>query len=160
MIDPRDAEIPETVLDLVPQKIIHECTILPLRDDGKRLTLFCCRDSDFGRESDRLAFIFDREIDWLPVDANLLQQAIEQRYPRGNPEIRGCLPQFRFQCPQHWLALQPTSDKRIRFCSECQRDVHWCDDNESACSLGREGKCVALSEDGDAETIGMIEFEY
>jgi hypothetical protein len=158
MIDPRDADISESVLDLIPQTLIHESNVLPFRDDGVRLTLFCPIDFDFGYEGARWSFILAREIDWVPVDATLLREAIDQRYPRGDASIRGCLPQFRFQCPQRWLALQSTADRRIRYCSQCQREVHWCDDERTARTLGRDGKCVALSEDG-ADTIGMIEFE-
>lgn len=159
MIDPREAEIPDAVLDLIPQTIIHESNVLPLRDDGLRLVLFCPIDFDIGYEGARLSFILAREIEWVPVEATLLREAIDQRYPRGDASIRGCLPRFRFQCPQRWLALQPTTEKRIRFCPQCQREVHWCDDESTARMIGREGKCVALSDDG-ADTIGMIEFEH
>ena len=160
MIDPRDVDIPDEVLDLIPQSIIHESNVLPFRVDGPRLAIFCPIDFDLNYEGARFSFILAREIDWVPVDATLLREAIDQRYPRGNATIRGCLPQFRLQCPQRWLALQPTTDRRIRFCPECQRAVHWCDDESSARKFGRDGKCVALSEDGEAATIGMIEFEH
>lgn len=56
--------------------------------------------------------------------------------------IRNC--PFRFRCTQKWSQLQETPDSLVRFCGECQKNVHYCSsDGEIAAAL-RSNKCVAM----------------
>jgi hypothetical protein len=161
MVDPRLASIPEAVLELVPDSVARELCVLPFRVDDTCLWVFCPADPNFSaRERDRLTFILNRPIEWVPVDALLLQQAIEERYlPWREATITNCLPRFRFQCPKTWLSLEPTADPWIRYCSECQCDVHWCENGVVAERLGRQGKCVALAHREYVESVGILEFD-
>jgi hypothetical protein len=147
MLDPRFVSIPEAVLELIPESVARDLCVLPFRSDGTCLWVFCPLDPDFsGREGDRLSFILNRPIDWVPVDPSLLQQAIKERYlPWREATITNCPLRLRFQCPKNWSSLEPTSDTRVRYCSECQHDVHWCENDVVAETLGRQGKCVALA---------------
>ena len=147
MIDPRLASIPEAVIELVPESVARELCVLAFRTDGTFLWVFCPLDPDFSaRESGRLSIILNRQIEWVPVDASLLQQAVNERYlPWHEATITNCAPRFRSQCPKNWSSLEPTVDPRVRHCSECQCDVHWCENDVVAQALGREGKCVALA---------------
>lgn len=156
MIDPRSVEIPDSILELVPESVIRECCVLPLSDDGKRLTLLCPSDPNF--EEEKVRFILNREIAFLPVDEVLLIEAIERRLPPSEGTIENCAPQFRFKCPKEWSSLQETADSRIRLCSACQREVYWCNSSAAAIELGRQGKCVAVYSNF-ADTLGLIEFE-
>ena len=161
MIDPRLASIPEAVIELVPESVARELCVLPFRTDGTCLWVFCPVDPDFSaRERGRLSLILNRQIEWVPVDASLLQQAIDERYlPWHEATITSCPPRFRFQCPKSWSSLEPTVDPRVRHCSECQCDVHWCENDVVAQRLGRQGKCVALANREYVETLGIIEFD-
>jgi hypothetical protein len=157
--DPRSVEIPDSVLELVPATVARECCVLPVSDDGRRITLLCPADSGFReRQEEKLKFILNREILLCPVDEGLLREAIEMKLPPRKATITNCLngsPKFRFQCPKVWSALTRTSNDSIRFCTECQRDVHWCETSGLALRLGKTGKCVAVADD----FMGMIQFE-
>lgn len=44
-------------------------------------------------------------------------------------EIRNCpasaqTPRFKFQCPLEWDALKRTDDEKIRYCDQCNRNIH------------------------------------
>lgn len=41
-----------------------------------------------------------------------------------NISIRNC--SYGYACDQHWYGLNETTDSSIRFCSTCQKEVHWC----------------------------------
>jgi hypothetical protein len=147
MIDPRLGSIPDAVLELVPESVARELCVLPFRTNDTSLLVFCPSEPDFcAREGGRLSFILNRPIEWVPVDASLLQQAIDERYlPWREATITNCPPRFRFPCPKTWSSLEPTADPRIRYCSECQRNVHWCENQVVAQRLEGQGKCVALA---------------
>jgi hypothetical protein len=147
MIDPRLASIPEAVIELVPESVVRALCVLPFHADGTCLWVFCPLDPDFSaRESGHLSIVLNRQIEWVPVDASLLQQAIDERYLLWHEAtITNCPPQFRLRCPKNWSSLEPTVDPRIRNCSECQCDVHWCENDVVAQAFGRQGKCVALA---------------
>ncbi len=65
---------------------------------------------------------------------------------------------FRFNCPRDWNALATTSNDRVRFCDTCQRDVHYCGNEEEYLSHAAAGHCVAVLAHSDTEegvvTIG------
>jgi hypothetical protein len=147
MIDPLLVSIPEAVLELVPEPVARELCVLPFRTDDARLWVFCPRDPDFSaREGGRLRFILNRPIEWVPVDASRLQQAIRERYlPWHEATITNCPHSFQFRCPRNWSSLEPTADPLIRHCPVCQGAVHWGENDVVAERLGRQGQCVALA---------------
>lgn len=56
--------------------------------------------------------------------------------------IRNCV--FAYKCTRSWDSLQVTSERDMRFCDDCQREVHYCHD---AWSLGQAialNRCVAV----------------
>ena len=158
MIDPRFVEIPDSILQVVPKSVMLEHCVLPLKDDGKSLTLLCPPDPEFpASEGEKLRFILGRDITFLAADEELLRDAIEKFIPPSEGTVENCEPRFRFKCPKNWTALKETADRRVRFCSECQKEVHWCNTSAAATELGRQGKCVALYTN-EASTTGMIDF--
>lgn len=161
MIDPRDMQISDALLDLVPRALVFECTIFPAADDGQSLTLLCCSDNpDLQRdETDRIEFLINRKIKWLPVDRDLLERLIFNRFPLAQAEIQNCDPEFRFRCPRTWESLTETDNAKMRMCAGCRRTVTWTDDAREARRLGAAGECVAFSDARAAETLGMIELD-
>ncbi|CAM4202015.1 hypothetical protein [Vibrio neonatus] len=42
--------------------------------------------------------------------------------------IRNCA--LGFSCTSSWKNLSKTRAEEVRFCETCQREVHWCDDEQ------------------------------
>ncbi|MEN9903299.1 MAG: hypothetical protein RL651_1963 [Pseudomonadota bacterium] len=59
----------------------------------------------------------------------------------GNPESHHLL---LFTCPMRWDDLQEADVPKVRFCFECQRNVHLCESPEQFVDLSERGECVAL----------------
>ena len=58
--------------------------------------------------------------------------------------IEECGLRFRFRCPKQWEALQPTDRASVRFCTECEQNVYYCDSIQRARAHARQGHCVAV----------------
>jgi hypothetical protein len=56
--------------------------------------------------------------------------------------IENC--RFKFRCEQTWDGLTQTPDPRVRHCSECREDVHFCTTDEQLAKAIRQGHCVAI----------------
>ena len=52
--------------------------------------------------------------------------------------------EFTYRCPQRWDTLQLTDDANVRYCSECERNVHYCQTAREAQNLADRGECVAI----------------
>lgn len=57
--------------------------------------------------------------------------------------IRNCDKIFRFQCPKLWDELSPTESAKVRHCSTCNLDVHFCKTDEETIEHARAGHCIA-----------------
>ena len=67
---------------------------------------------------------------------------IKDSWMNPDAEIRNC--EFRFKCPMTWDALSTTLEPKIRYCSQCEREVVYC---KTASELKRaiiENQCVAV----------------
>jgi uncharacterized protein (TIGR02996 family) len=51
---------------------------------------------------------------------------------------------WKFRCPQQWEKLRLTDDARVRHCTACRKNVHYCTTIEDAQSHARQGHCVAV----------------
>lgn len=151
MIDPRLVEIQQTLIDVLTEHMARKYLVLPLSDDGQRLTLFCPSDIDSAYYRRRVSREFNREIDCIPVARDILLEAIDQCFA----SIDNCVFEFHFKCPKTWNSLNRTNNDRIRHCSTCQSEVYWCDSRFEAKSLAKEGKCIALKEIGGV-ALGMF----
>jgi hypothetical protein len=162
MLDPRLVEIPQSLLDLVGENLARNRLILPLRDDGICITLFCPSHPQYGTYGEsiasRIGTILDRKIEWVPVDRDIIAQAVDERFA----VIDNCPIEFSLECPKTWHSLDTTEDEKVRFCPACQSNVYWCDRVSDAKALAKEGKCVAISGNDDADdtntsaTLGML----
>lgn len=63
--------------------------------------------------------------------------------------------EFIFKCPQSWEKMDNTDIDGVRYCGECQRDVHFAETDADLRRLSIEGKCVALFT--KVEIFGMNE---
>ena len=75
-------------------------------------------------------------------------------------EIRNC--RFKFKCTKTWDSLVATSDQGIKYCHECDRGVHYCNNESELDHALRQDWCVALiltdEDDPDIlyQTIGVL----
>ncbi len=57
-------------------------------------------------------------------------------------QLRNC--KFAFQCNADWDELAETNEKRVRFCNQCQKQVHFCDTDEQLVLAIKSNLCVAI----------------
>lgn len=76
--------------------------------------------------------------------------------------LRNC--SFKFRCTQTWQLLDVTSEADVRFCNECQKDVHMVKTLSELYKCLKNDFCVAIPFDPSEEPwddranhlIGMI----
>jgi hypothetical protein len=60
--------------------------------------------------------------------------------------IRNCV--FSFQCKAKWENLEEIGEdsmgSEIRFCTSCQREVYFCEDDQSLIRNIRLNRCIAI----------------
>ena len=60
-----------------------------------------------------------------------------------------------YYCAKDWNTLLPTINPKIRHCTECRKNVHFCKTYEEFDKLAGRGSCVAYRVFTDEETKGM-----
>jgi hypothetical protein len=58
------------------------------------------------------------------------------------PTIRNC--RFAFKCTRTWESLIDTGRPDVRFCGECQQEVHFCHTDAQLAHAIRMNRCVAI----------------
>ncbi len=72
--------------------------------------------------------------------------------------IRNC--KFAYKCSAKWENLQETEDESIRFCDECQKEVFFCDSDDTLISLVKLNRCIAILKPNSKEyLLGDIEYK-
>ena len=56
--------------------------------------------------------------------------------------IRNC--KFAYRCSAKWDDLQETDDDDIRFCNDCQKEVFFCDSDDTLVTFVKLNRCVAI----------------
>ncbi|NMP16348.1 hypothetical protein [Thalassotalea sp. Y01] len=59
------------------------------------------------------------------------------------PKIRNCV--YGKQCSQKWSDLAKTDDPDVKYCSECDKGVHYCHDRKNLAQNIMKNHCVAVS---------------
>ena len=70
--------------------------------------------------------------------------------------IRNCT--FAFKCSVNWDNLEETDDENIRFCLDCQKEVHFCEDDEDLVKSIKLNRCIAINRVNDfgvSRTLGL-----
>ena len=57
-------------------------------------------------------------------------------------QIRNCV--FAYRCEANWEELEDTNKEKIRYCSECDREVHFCENDRELTEAIKENNCVAF----------------
>lgn len=71
--------------------------------------------------------------------------------------IRNC--RFAFKCQQKWEELDETSNDSIRFCNECQKEVHLSIDDDTLVENIRLNRCVAIDDGHGYRLLGEMVIE-
>jgi hypothetical protein len=56
--------------------------------------------------------------------------------------IRNCV--FAFKCTKAWDGLTETADPGVRYCGDCQREVHFCENPWELAQAVALNRCVAI----------------
>ncbi|MCC2637827.1 MAG: hypothetical protein K0Q68_1546 [Moraxellaceae bacterium] len=56
--------------------------------------------------------------------------------------LRNC--PFAFRCDRKWTSLKPTREPDIRFCGDCQREVHRCHTEGQLAEAVARNRCIAI----------------
>jgi len=65
-------------------------------------------------------------------------------------QLRIC--EFAFRCNAKWDELAPTGRFSVRFCNECEKEVHRCDTDAELLQAIRSNLCVAIPQPYTRET--------
>ena len=57
-------------------------------------------------------------------------------------KIRNCV--FGFRCAQNWDEMKETSREGVRFCKECEKDVHFVTEEDGLLMALSENLCIAM----------------
>lgn len=57
-------------------------------------------------------------------------------------QLRNC--EFAFECSAKWDKLAETGKSNVRFCNECEKEVHRCDTDAELLQAIRSNLCVAI----------------
>lgn len=57
-------------------------------------------------------------------------------------QLRNC--EFAFQCNAEWDKLAETGQDSVRFCNECEKEVHRCETDDELLRAIRSNLCVAI----------------
>ncbi len=77
--------------------------------------------------------------------------------------IRNC--PWGYKCDKQWQELTPTANAGVRFCTQCQKEVHWVENRIQLADAVLLNRCVAfdlnrLMDEGYSElivtTMGLI----
>lgn len=69
--------------------------------------------------------------------------------------IKNC--EFTYKCPKRWGALIKTDRENIRYCTECDRGVYFCNTQKELADAVRDKRCAAMIiTDDDNETFEMM----
>jgi hypothetical protein len=75
--------------------------------------------------------------------------------------IENCPRWFRFRCPKEWSHLDRTNRFDVRHCPGCQKDVYYCNSEESLAEHRRAGHCICIEvrsvEESLTELLGMVD---
>ncbi len=72
----------------------------------------------------------------------------------SNFTLRNCT--FAYKCTQQWENLEETHEESIRFCHDCQKEVHYCEDDQELLESIKLNRCVAFSRHETIHEMGLI----
>lgn len=70
--------------------------------------------------------------------------------------IRNCV--FSFKCSAVWEQLEDTDNVAVRFCQDCQREVHYCDTDDELVAAVKLNRCVAFEKESGTRLLGSVKY--
>jgi hypothetical protein len=60
-----------------------------------------------------------------------------------------------------WEKLNETEDDNIRFCQNCQKEVHFCETDEELVEAIKRNKCIGIPSPFDSNNtlVGLVEID-
>ena len=74
--------------------------------------------------------------------------------PDDGISIRNC--RFAFKCEMKWDDLNETGDEDVRFCNSCEKEVHFCINDDELARAVRLNRCVAFVRMQDIPLMGLV----
>ena len=69
---------------------------------------------------------------------------------------------FAYKCQMQWENLYETENENIKFCKDCQKEVHYCETDEELLEAIKRNKCVSIlapfSNNLTIRETGMVDF--
>jgi hypothetical protein len=133
------------VLELVSVSIASHNCVLPVRVSEGVVHLLVSQYCDLREEGffERLRREMGREFTYQFVDDKTLMPAVLFHYMAVRAEIFNCGPETCDRCPRSWADLTATSDRRVRHCQECRRDIKYCETCDEERLARQSGECAA-----------------
>ena len=153
-------EIEEAAIDLLPESLARQHSILAVSVDRELLRIIIPPEENRQDTIEKVEFLLDKRVIVDTADREQLDAAVEFYYSARRAEVKDCPPRFQFRCPQRWFNLSPTEDGNVRFCGECQRNVYLCRNVDEWRLHAGQGRCVAIPQRFKDEAVGMIDMDY
>jgi uncharacterized protein (TIGR02996 family) len=112
MLDLTGVEIPQAIIELVPESVAREHVILPLAQRDRVLT-FAAQNSDDRKLFEKMEFILNKTINLLPAPAEQIVEAIDRYYGNRDTESVECVLYALAEVAREPVAYHP-SDQRQR----------------------------------------------
>lgn len=79
--------------------------------------------------------------------------------------IRNCV--WGFKCDKTWEMLIQTDIDNVRFCNHCQKEVYFCEDDESVVYSVARNRCIAINPEfyvgdfdhGGTQLLGDVRYD-
>jgi len=65
-------------------------------------------------------------------------------------DIRNC--KVKYRCPKTWDSLDATEESHIRYCGECDQNVHFCKNESELFQAIKNDWCVAIPIDSEGSS--------
>ena len=149
--------IDEDVLEIVPETVARNHTVLPLSWDDTSIHLVVPSDVP-GRTEELLTtlrFILNRELTFDIADREALEVLVDLHYSACGSMVQNCPRTFLFRCHKRWVDLNRTSDPQLRHCRKCDTNVRLCKVSDELDAAVARGECVAYYDRSEA-FLGII----
>ncbi|MBB3210679.1 hypothetical protein FHS27_006527 [Rhodopirellula rubra] len=149
--------IDEYVLEIVPETVARNHTVLPLSWDETTIHLIIPYDT-LGRTEELLTtlrFILDRKLTYDVAERSMLETTVDLHYSAFGSVIQNCPRAILFRCNKRWVDLDRTGDSQLRHCGKCDTNVRLCKTGDELDAAVARGECVAYFDRSKA-FLGMI----
>ena len=153
MVDLQIVEQIYACRSVLPAQLCRRYGILVIKADAEMLQLISAQALSIEQIDDLRFMSRRRELSCTLISAEDYAFYTDMALATGVYEDYE--PMFAFRCPKRWFSLTPRADPRIRHCGVCDKDVHFCSNDEEVQAAREQGICAALIH-YEAEWVGLI----